>query len=62
MKDRFLDVKDVMEITGKKHNWASTRIRELNEELEKEGYTINRGKIPKNYFCERHHLDPNDFD
>ena len=61
MKDRYLTVQDVMEITGKKTSWSSNLIRKLNDELKEKGFLISRGRIPKNYFCKRLGLDPEDF-
>ena len=56
---RYLTVKDITELTGKKTSWAYNVIRKLNEELESEGYLIARGRIPAKYFYERMGLENN---
>ncbi len=57
MSNQYLSIQDVMNITGKKRSWSSNRIRELNEELEKQGFFINRGRIPAKYFYKRMGLE-----
>ena len=53
MANRFLNAKEVAEIAGKKESWGYTIIRELNEELAKQGYITARGRIPEAYFRDR---------
>ena len=56
---RYLTVDDITELTGKKTSWAYSIIRKLNEELERDGYIIARGRIPAQYFYERMGLENN---
>lgn len=49
----FLDVKDVMKITGKKESKSYSLIQQLNKELKEQGKIIIQGKVPKKYFFER---------
>lgn len=49
----YLNVCDVMEITGKRQSKSYSIIRQLNRELENQGYYIIQGKVPKKYFFER---------
>ena len=51
--NRFLDVFDVMEITGLKKVSAYNLIRAMNRELKEKGYFVTSGKIPRKYFFER---------
>lgn len=54
---QYLTVQDVVDLTGKKTSWAYSLIRQLNKELEEEGYIIARGRIPARYFYKRMGLD-----
>lgn len=49
----YLNVYDVMEITGKRQSKSYSIIRQLNRELENQGYYTIQGKVPKKYFFER---------
>nr|WP_302429268.1 transcriptional regulator [Fusobacterium varium] len=42
-----------MEITGKRQSKSYSIIRQLNRELENQGYYTIQGKVPKKYFFER---------
>ena len=53
MSDRFLHVKDIMEITGFKEGKCRSIIRELNSELAKKGYFTFQGRVSEQYFYER---------
>lgn len=50
---RFLDVHDVMEITGLSSSSSYIVIKQLNEELQKKGYMTIRAKVISTYFYER---------
>ena len=49
---RFLDVHDVMEITGLSSSSSYIVIKQLNEELRKKGYLTIRAKVISTYFYE----------
>ncbi|ANZ33906.1 hypothetical protein [Staphylococcus carnosus] len=46
MRKNYIDAKDLMKITGVSKSKATNIIRELNEEMEKEGFIAIRGKLP----------------
>lgn len=46
----MMDVEDVMNELGVKRSKAYAILRQLNQELEKDGYTSVRGKIPRAYW------------
>lgn len=56
----FMNVKDVSQELQISRSSAYKVIRQLNDELQKKGYLIVNGKIPKNYFVLRYCLAPND--
>lgn len=47
---RFYTIKDVSNMLGISQSSAQRMIRELNAELEKQGYIVLAGKIGKTYF------------
>lgn len=49
----FLDVNEVMKITGKKRSKSYEIIRTLNKELEAKGKITIQGIVPRKYFFER---------
>lgn len=49
----FLFVKDVQDILGVSRNYAYVVIRELNEELAKQGYRVVAGRVPTKFFKEK---------
>lgn len=49
----FLDVEDVMRITGRKETKSYSIIQQLNEELKAKGKITIQGKVPRKYFFER---------
>ena len=49
-KKYMMDVDDVMSELGVKRSKAYAILRKLNEDLEKDGYTSIRGKIPRAYW------------
>lgn len=50
---------DIVELLGVSRNYAYKVIRELNDELEQQGYRVVSGKIPKKFFQERFYgFDP----
>lgn len=56
----FMNVKDVSQELQISRSSAYKVIRQLNDELQKKGYLIVNGKVPKNYFVLRYCLTPND--
>ena len=46
----MMTVDDVMEELGVKRSKAYSILKQLNDELEKEGYVAVRGKIPRPYW------------
>lgn len=53
MKKLQLSVDDVQEILGISKSHAYKVIRELNEELKKNGFYVVRGKVSSKYFNEK---------
>ena len=53
MKNRFMRVNEVAEALAVSAPSASKIIRELNEELESEGYLTVKGRVNRDYFYER---------
>ncbi len=49
----YLDVEDVMAITGYKIGKSYQIMRELNKELKKQNIVTYNGKVDKRYFFER---------
>lgn len=49
----LIGVKEVREILGVGESLAYKIMKQLNEELEKKGYLVIRGKIPREYLEER---------
>lgn len=54
MKTIFMTAKEVQEFLGVSRTMAYQLIGELNEELLKLGYRVQRGKINRNYFIEKY--------
>lgn len=50
-------VEDVMKLLHIKRSLAYQIIRELNKELDKDGYYIIRGRIPRKYIIKRFGLE-----
>lgn len=50
-------VDDVMELLHIKRSLAYQIIRDLNKELDKDGYYIIRGRIPRKYIIKRFRLE-----
>lgn len=53
MNEKFLEVGDVMQILGISRSAAYKLMRQINSELEKNGYIVIRGKVSRKYFEER---------
>lgn len=53
LKD-FLTAKDIQNILGVKRAKAYEVIRQLNDEMEKEGYKVLKGKVSRAKFEERY--------
>lgn len=49
----LIGVNEVREILGVGESLAYKIMKQLNEELEKKGYLVIRGKIPREYLEER---------
>ena len=47
---RFIDAKDIMELTGLSKAAAYRLIQQLNEELARKGYMTVRGRVIYPYF------------
>ena len=52
-KNRFVDAKEIMELTGLSKSAAYKLIQQLNEELAQKGYMYVRGRVIYPYFYER---------
>ena len=50
---RFIDTKEIMELTGLSKAAAYKLIQQLNEELARKGYMTIRGRVIYPYFYER---------
>ena len=50
---RFLNAKEIAEITGLSKEGSYKIIRELNDELSRKGFLTVRGKVINSYFYER---------
>lgn len=46
MKPQYLKIEHIMRIAGVSKSKAASIVRELNKELEKEGYITISGKVP----------------
>lgn len=53
----FLEVDDVMKILAVGKTKAYEAIKEMNIELEAEGYRTVRGKVPRLYLFERYGIE-----
>ena len=53
MNEKFLEVRDVMQILGISRSAAYKLMRQINSELERKGYIVIRGKVSRKYFEER---------
>lgn len=51
----FYNVKDVAQMLDVSNGHAYKIIRQLNEELAKQGYIVVAGKVPKRYFNEHYY-------
>lgn len=49
----YVTAEEAMRILKVSRGYAYRVIRELNEELEKQGYRVIRGKVPRKYFQEK---------
>ncbi len=58
----FMNAKDVSQELQISRSSAYKVIRQLNDELQKKGYLIVNGKIPKNYFVSRYCLTLNNLE
>lgn len=50
---KMLNVKEVMQILGVSESLAYKYIRQMNEELAKNGYLTINGKVPQSYLEKR---------
>jgi hypothetical protein len=53
MRERFLQVEEMMDILGISKSAAYKIMREMNDELKEKGYSIIRGKVSRKYFYEK---------
>lgn len=51
----YLEVNDIMKITGVKQTKAYQIIRELNRQLKEKGYVTIAGQVPRKYFNEKYY-------
>lgn len=56
----LLDSKQVKEILNISNSMAYKVIRDLNNELDKQGYLTIRGRVPEDYLKERYKLSNKD--
>lgn len=54
MKKQFLTAKDVQIILGRSKTTANRRIKQMNDELKKEGYYTETGMVPVVVFQEKY--------
>ncbi len=54
----FYRAKDIMEILDISQTSAYKIIKELNQELNKNGYYTIRGKVSKDFFEEKYYYNP----
>lgn len=52
-ENMFMNVKEVAKELQSSEAFAYKVIREMNAELEKKGYLVVRGKVPRKYFLEK---------
>ncbi|WP_334293190.1 DNA-binding protein [Tyzzerella sp. An114] len=57
ISDKYIQVKEVMEILHISDGKAYAIIRQLNDELKKKGFITVAGRVPRKYFNERFYLD-----
>lgn len=53
MTKQVYTAKDISEILGVSESKSYQFIRQMNEELEKKGFIVCRGRVPAAYFQER---------
>ena len=53
MKNRFICAEEVAQELSVSKPYAYKLIRKLNQELEKEGFLVIAGKVPRRYFEKR---------
>lgn len=56
--DRNYYAEDIKDLLGISENHAYKLIRELNAELEKQGFLTIKGRVPKEYFHKRWYGSP----
>lgn len=49
----FMDANEIVEVTGMSEGYAYKLIKQLNQELEQQGFITIRGRVSKKYFEER---------
>lgn len=59
LKQQFVTVAEVMESLDMGKTKAREIIRNLNKELEADGFRTIKGKVPRSYFYKRYALDTN---
>lgn len=49
----FMDANEIVKVTGMSEGYAYKLIKQLNQELEQQGFITIRGRVSKKYFEER---------
>lgn len=49
----FMDASEIVKVTGMSEGYAYKLIKQLNQELEQQGFITIRGRVSKKYFEER---------
>ena len=58
MGNLFLRADDVQQILGVSKSYAYKVIKEMNSELQRQGYRTIAGRVSKQYFCEKVNYQP----
>lgn len=56
MESSYIKAQEIISVIPVSITTAYRIIRELNRELERQGYRVIRGKCPRRYFYERYHI------
>lgn len=52
-KNAYVDVKEVSQLLGVSQSKAYQIIKQLNDDLKKDGYLTIAGKVSRAYFCKK---------
>lgn len=61
MSPIYFTAQEVSEMLGVSRGQAYKIVKRMNAELEKKGYLVVSGKVPKKYFSERYYGGVDDF-